>query len=246
MQALVVVVAHIAMQLIAEFSDGLKAPSMNDIGLERVKERLHVGVLIRGDPDLVGPGRMGSPHAIRMPTELPVRSGLAAIHVHDARAPALDTHEPFDPSATDPVTSCSQCSLEPRAPIRAATPLEHRPHRLEEDPVLFLALTCGPLTPRIVAGPRHAIQRTEARHCDRPPLRVDVRERLGLLTEQNRMAFFRRACSSCSSRCARSSSCSLRISRTSGALGARRSGLRACDRRRPSRNSFRHRDSMNG
>ena len=47
MQSSVVVVANVAVQVLPELSDRLESPSMNALGLERVKERLHVGILIR-------------------------------------------------------------------------------------------------------------------------------------------------------------------------------------------------------
>src|SRR5262245_27373477 len=48
MQALVVVVAHIPLQQLAELCDGPEASSVDDIGLQGVEERLDVSVLIRG------------------------------------------------------------------------------------------------------------------------------------------------------------------------------------------------------
>ena len=87
----------------------------------------------------------------------------------------------------------------------------------------------------------NSVERTETRHRVRPPLRVDERKDVFLSTEQNRMAFFRRSCSSCSSACARSSACSRRISRRGGTVRSR-----PLPRSTPSRTCLRHFDSMNG
>jgi hypothetical protein len=43
MQALVVVVPHIATELLEELRDGRKRPSVDHVRLERVKERLYQG-----------------------------------------------------------------------------------------------------------------------------------------------------------------------------------------------------------
>lgn len=55
MQALVVVVREIPAEFPPELADGLKPAAMDDIGLERVKERLDVSVF---------PGRPASRHAL--------------------------------------------------------------------------------------------------------------------------------------------------------------------------------------
>ena len=146
--------------------------------------------------DLVGPRHLGAPHPIGMLTEPSMRPRLAAVNTHEACAPTARPHEPLDTPATDPVAALAQGSMQTRTPIRAAALLEDRPHRLHQNPVLFPARTRGATAPRLVAGPRHAVQRTEACHRHHPSVRRDERERFGLRSEQNRMAFFRRACSS--------------------------------------------------
>ena len=48
MQTAVIVVPQIPTQLSAEYRNGLEDSAVNDVGLQRVKERLHVGVLAGG------------------------------------------------------------------------------------------------------------------------------------------------------------------------------------------------------
>src|SRR5262249_36982219 len=105
-------------------------------------------------------------------------------------------HQPLDPPATDPAPFGGEGPLEPWTAIRSATSPENRFHHLEQSPVLFPARTLGSLTPRVVAGACHAVERAQTRQAHRTLVRVDERERLALCSEQNRMAFFRRACSS--------------------------------------------------
>ena len=47
MQAVVVVVLHIATELMTEIREGGKRSAVNQFGFQRVKERFHVGVFIR-------------------------------------------------------------------------------------------------------------------------------------------------------------------------------------------------------
>ena len=46
MPALMVVVLHMATQLLAQLGDSLKGPAVNQLGCQGVKERLHVRVLV--------------------------------------------------------------------------------------------------------------------------------------------------------------------------------------------------------
>ena len=55
MQALIVVVPPIPTQLLTELSDGVKRPTVNHVGLERMEEGLHVRVLV---------GRPAARHAL--------------------------------------------------------------------------------------------------------------------------------------------------------------------------------------
>jgi hypothetical protein len=115
----------------------------------------------------------------------------------------------------------------------------------EQAPVLFRVHTSWAMTPSVQPTARHPIVSTELRHGERRvgrELRVDEGELVCLRAEQNRMAFFKRACSCCRSACAFSSAWSCLISRTGPGGGA---GC-ARPRRIPSRASFRHLDSMKG
>ena len=55
MKALMVVVLHVATQLLAKLGDGLKGPAVNQLGFQRVEERFHVRVLV---------GRAAARHAL--------------------------------------------------------------------------------------------------------------------------------------------------------------------------------------
>src|SRR5947209_19405434 len=95
------------------------------------------------------------------------------------------------------------CALDARTAVGAAVLLEESLNPPLQLPVLRRAGTLGALSPSVVAGPRDAVYRTEPRHRVIAPVRVDEREDVSFRVAQNRMAFFRRACSSCSSACAR-------------------------------------------
>jgi hypothetical protein len=109
-------------------------------------------------------------------------------------------------------------------------------------PVLYGVRARRTATPGVVSGGAHLKQGTEPSHGVLVPLGVDERERVSFRVAQNRMAFFKRACSSCRRACARSSAWSLRISRGGGSFTA----VPRFPRRCPSRTAFRHRDNMNG
>jgi len=136
----------------------------------------------------------------------------------------------------------SGCALDARTAVGAAVLLEESLNAPLQLPVLRRAGTLGALSPGVVAGPRDAVYRTEPRHRVIAPVRVDEREDVSFRVAQNRMAFFRRACSSCRSACARSSYCSRRISRGGATWTAAPRFPRSC----PSRIAFRHREGMNG
>src|SRR5437762_11051077 len=58
MQAVVVVIPHVATELLAKVSHRLKLPAVHEVGFERVKKRLHVRVLA---------GRAATRHALTDP-----------------------------------------------------------------------------------------------------------------------------------------------------------------------------------
>ena len=128
------------------------------------------------------------------------------------------------------------------AAVGAVMRAKERRDLLRQRPVLLRVPTRAPAVPGVEARPRHAEQPTEARHTQPRPLAVDERERRVGGAEQNRMAFFRRACSSCNIAWSRSSVARRRSSRAGGGAGAGRFAPRSV----PSRHSRRHFDSIKG
>ena len=115
-------------------------------------------------------------------------------------------------------------------------------------PVLVRVRALAAAAPRVEPAPGDAVATTERRDLEGDAavaLRdevVDEGEPLAFRALQNRMAFFKRSCSSFNSAYFRSSACSCGISRagpTGGAFGGR-------PRSRPSFTSFRHFESMTG
>jgi hypothetical protein len=112
----------------------------------------------------------------------------------------------------------------------------------EQSSVLFRSRAHAAPPPRVEARRRDAVPPTERADAERDVLARDEGEDVAFRAEQNRMAFFKRSCSSLSSAYSRSSRCSCAISRAGGALA----GFAGAPRKRPSRASFRHFDSMKG
>ena len=90
MQAMMVVILHVATQLLAELGDRVKRPAVDDVSFERVNERFHVRVLARcaaarhAVPDALG----NQPGAKRRAEKL-----AAAVAIEDqpsCRAPATE------------------------------------------------------------------------------------------------------------------------------------------------------------
>ncbi len=82
------------------------------------------------------------------------------------------------------------------APVATRMRVKELRDLLEQPPVLFRVGTHGAGSPGIVAGAADAVATAEIRHPMGPALRVDEREAIGFRAEQNRIAFFRSACSS--------------------------------------------------
>src|SRR6266705_1275012 len=318
MQALVIVIPHVALEREAQLAVRRKLRAVDHLGLQRMKERLHMRVVPRGphaggalpdaqDPEAIAkplggilaaaitvedeagawapaadgriehrPGEAGVACPAERPSEHPagawvehdrqkapppddghVRNvpdpdligapgdagpepiGMLAV---EAMEPGIGTVELGDAAPTDRPPRGAQRALHSGTPVRPVMLPEQSVNVLLQLPVLSGAGTGRACPPRVVARAGDPVKRAEPRHGVRPPLRVDERERVSFRVAQNRMAFFKRACSSCSSAWARSSAWSRRISRAGGSFtaGARR------PRSTPSRTSFRHRDSMNG
>ena len=211
--------------------DGQEAPPPDDGHIRNVPH-----------PDLIGTPRDAGPEPIGMLPVEAMEPGIGPVELGHASAQASCTHQPRDAAPTDRPPLGAQRALEPGTPVRSVMLLEQSVNVLLQLPVLSGAGTGRARPPRVVARAGDPVERAEPRHSVRPPLRVDERERVSFRVAQNRMAFFKRACSSCSSAWARSSAWRRRISRAGGTFTA---GARP-PRSTPSRTAFRHRDSMNG
>ena len=141
----------------------------------------------------------------------PMQSRIGAVDPDDPRAQPSGAHEPRNPAPTDGTPLRLQRAMNSGTAVGPAVLLEEPLNPPLQLPVLRRVSTLGSLPPGVVAGPRDAVHRTEPRHPEFAPLRVDEREDVGFRVAQNRMAFFKRACSSCKSAWARSSAWSRRI-----------------------------------
>lgn len=132
--------------------------------------------------------------------------------------------------------------MNPWTAVALVMPREASHNLRSQVTVLFRVRAFVPPLPGVEPAARDAVAAAE--RGERAPVAEgrDEGEALGFRAEQNRMAFFKRSCSSCSSAYFRSSACSWAISRAGpagGAFGAR-------PRNRPSFASFRHFESMKG
>src|SRR5262245_1443440 len=94
-------------------------------------------------PDLIRSAGSGSLHAIRVPSEPPMRPRLAPVDARAARSPASHAHQPLDAPAADPMTALAQRPMPRRAAVGPPAVMEDPGHGLEQNPVLFLACTRG-------------------------------------------------------------------------------------------------------
>ena len=172
------------------------------------------------DPDLIGPRGDAGPQPVGMLAVEAMQPGIGAVDLHDPRAQPRRAHEACDPASADGAPLRAQRALDAGTAVGPAVLLEEPLNAPLQLPVLRCVSTLGSLPPRVVAGPGDAVHCTEPRHRVGAPLRVDEREDVSFRVAQNRMAFFKRACSSCRSACARSSAWSRRISRGGGSFTA--------------------------
>src|SRR5439155_93603 len=101
------------------------------------------------------------------------------------------TPEPRNPAPTDGTPLRLQRAMNSGTAVGPAVLLEEPLNPPLQLPVLRRVSTLGSLPPGVVAGPRDAVHRTEPRHPEFAPLRVDEREDVGFRVAQNRMAFLR-------------------------------------------------------
>ncbi len=199
------------------------------------------------DPDLIEPIRACALHVIGVLPKPSMRAGLRSVHADYAGPPAGRPHQTFDAPAADRIPGPPERLMQPGTPVRAVARFKQRTHDRQQLRILPPVSRHRSAAPRIDSRARHAVPPTQARHRPGPPFRVAEGEDVASRAEQNLMAFFfNRACPSCSTRCATSRACSRRSSRTAATFGGRGRGARRDGFTRPSRNSLRHRDNMNG
>ena len=120
MQALMVVVRHVATELLAEVGNGLKGPAMNDVSFERMEERRDVRVLVRGS---TARHALAQPMGGKAPPEWQPLKFAAPVAVKDdlRRWPATTERRVHDRAD------------EPRGPRAGQPPGEDPPRTLIED-----------------------------------------------------------------------------------------------------------------
>ena len=159
------------------------------------------------------------PEQIRVAREDASQPSLRPIDPCTARAQTSSPHEAFDAPSTDRPPQDQESPVDSRTAVGASTPLENVPNDVGERPVLFPSCALLAVTPGVVPSARDTEERTKAGYRERAALAFDEREDVGLRSEQNRIAFFRSACSSWSTAWAFSNAWS-RLSSRTGTLGA--------------------------
>jgi hypothetical protein len=197
------------------------------------------------DPHPIDVIHVRRPHPIGMLGEARANAGFRAIPAHRLRAEARRAHEPRHAAPTAPPPRVHQFAVQPRTAVARVVRREASNKFCGQGPVLVRVRALAPPPPRVEAAGRDVVAAAERRDLEAFVVRdevVDEGEAVARRALQNRMAFFRRSCSSLSSAYFRSSACSCAISRAGpdgGAFGAR-------PRKRPSFTSFRHLESMKG
>ena len=130
---------------------------------------------------------------------------LRAVALDGFRAQTGRAHETGDAPPADRPPGVSERLTDPGTPVPSGMPPEEAHDFCEEHPVL-LPLRRDPAPLRgVETSRRDVIAATQRRYAERHALRRDEGEDVAFRAEQNRMAFFRRACSSCNWAYARSS-----------------------------------------
>ena len=163
------------------------------------------------------------------------RVGLGAVAPDGLRAQPRRPHEARDaPSAHHPAGGLEQ-PLNPRAPVPLSV-LNEEPRDLGgQSPVLLRMRAHAAAPPGVEAGGRHRVAPAERRDAVVRALGLDEGEEVALRAEQNRMAFLRSSCSSCSAAYFAPSACSWAISRAGPRSPSADGGRGACRRRRRAR-----------
>ena len=197
------------------------------------------------EPDLVASRDVCRPYAIRMLREARANAGLRAIAAHRLRAESGAAHEPSHAVSTHRPAGANQLPIDPRTAIALLVLREASNDLGGQRPVLKRVCTRFASAPRVEPRARDVIPAAERSDLEAFVLgneMVDEREDFACCGLQNRMAFFKRSCSSFSSAYRRSSRWNCAISRAGpagGAFGGR-------PRKRPSFASLRHFESMKG
>ena len=125
---------------------------------------------------------------------------VGAIALHGLRAEHARLHEPRDAAPTHLPPRRAEGAVDARAPISLLVGGEERRDRSRQPPVLLRVRAHPAALPGVEAGGAHAIAAAERAPADARahvrPLRRDEGERRAGRAEQNRMAYFRRSCSS--------------------------------------------------
>lgn len=185
------------------------------------------------------------PHAIGMLGKARANAGLGAISSHRFPAEPRRAHESRDAATTADPAGDYELPMESRTAVALLVLCKAANDFGGQRPVLDRVCAFAALPPRVEAARRDVVAAAERSDFEAFVLRdemLDEGEDIALRALQNRMAFFRRSCSSLSSAYFRSRVCNCAISRAGPAGGA----FRGWPRSRPSVTSFRHFESMKG
>ena len=195
------------------------------------------------DPDLVRFRRNDAIAVVRDGVEELFDPGFQSVDPRTASFEAPAAHQSLDAFASDANTAFAQRVMDSRTAIEAAALAVDRLDLRSERFVFEAAATAAASFPCVVAGAGHAVDSTQRLYFVFFPVLLDEREDFSFRSEQNRMAFFSRACSSLRMACS-FSSCRNR-SNSEAIGGVSMSGL-SLSTMSPSRHSLRQRESMNG
>lgn len=197
------------------------------------------------DPHPIDARHPRRPDAIGMLRKTCANARFGAIAAHRLRSEPGGAHEARDAATTTVPPCVHQLAVHPRAAIAFVMERKEPTDLGAQASVLERVRAVVAVAPRVEPRTRDVVPTTERCDCEPRVLGdevVDEGEDLAFRALQNRIAFFKRSCSSLSSAYFRSSACSCAISRAGpggGAFGGR-------PRRRPSFTSVRHFESMKG
>lgn len=197
------------------------------------------------DPEAIHAIDVRLPHPIGMLRKARADARFGAVAAYGFRAETRLAHQPRDAASTDRPAGTSQLPIDPRTAIALLVLPKQSNDCRGQGSVPECVRADVAAAPRVEPRARDAIPAAERSDLEAFVLgneMLDEREDFALCALQNRMAFFRRSCSSLSAAYFRSSACNAAISRAGpggGAFGGR-------PRKRPTFASFRHFESMKG